>query len=133
MIRFRSLLLLALVCASPAVGDEGMWLLNDFPSAKVQAAHGFGPSQEWLDRVRLGAVKLGGCSASFVSTHGLVMTNHHCVRECVQDLSTSKADYLEKGFFARDAKDERRCSHIEASQLVSITDVTERIRNATAG
>ena len=133
MIRLRSLLLVALVCASPALGDEGMWLLNDFPSAKVQAARGFAPSQEWLDRVRLGAVKLGGCSASFVSTHGLVMTNHHCVRECVQDLSTSKADYLEKGFFARDAKDERRCSHIEASQLVSITDVTERIRNATAG
>jgi len=134
VIKLRSVLLPALVCASSAVADEGMWLLNDFPSAKVQAAYGFAPSQQWLDRVRLGAVKLSpGCSASFVSTHGLVMTNHHCVRDCVQDLSSPKADYLEKGFLARTPKDERRCPNLEASQLVSITDVTERIRGATAG
>ncbi|HET6981298.1 MAG TPA: S46 family peptidase, partial [Myxococcaceae bacterium] len=133
MNRFRSLLLLVLLAAIPTAADEGMWLLNDFPSAKVQAAYGFGPSQQWLDRVRLGAIKLGGCSASVVSTQGLVMTNHHCVRECVQDLSTPKADYLEKGFFARTAKEERRCPHLEASQLVAITDVSEHIRGATTG
>jgi hypothetical protein len=111
-----------------------MWLVNEFPSAKVQAAHGFAPSQEWLDRVRLGAVRLArGCSASFVSRSGLVMTNHHCVRECVLDLSTPKDDYLARGFFARTAKDERRCPNIEANQLVSITDVTDRVRAAVAG
>jgi len=71
--RLRTILLLALTSAPLAQGDEGMWLLNDFPSAKVQAASGFGPSQQWLDRVRLGAVRLAnGCSASFVSTRGLV-------------------------------------------------------------
>jgi hypothetical protein len=132
--RLRTILLLLLTSASLARADEGMWLLNDFPSAKVQAAYGFGPSQPWLDRVRLGAVRLAnGCSASLVSTQGLVMTNHHCVRECVQDLSTSRDDYLEKGFFAASQKDERRCSNIEANQLLSITDVTDRIRAATAG
>ena len=125
--------LLALASASPALGDEGMWLLNDFPSAKLQAAHGFAPSQQWLDRVRLGAVRVNGCSGSFVASRGLVMTNHHCVRECVQDLSTSRDDYLAKGFYAAADKDERRCANIEANQLVSITDVTERIRAATAG
>ena len=134
MSRFLPVLLLALASASPALGDEGMWLFNDFPSARVQAAYGFGPSKQWLDRVRLGAVRLAnGCSASLVSTHGLVMTNHHCVRECVQDLSTSGDDYLAKGFYAKAQKDERRCAHIEADQLVSITDVTDRIRGATAG
>jgi hypothetical protein len=127
------ILLLALASASPALGDEGMWLLNDFPSARLQAAHGFAPSQQWLDRVRLGAVRVNGCSGSFVSPRGLVMTNHHCVRECVQDLSTSRDDYLAKGFYAAADKDERRCANIEANQLVSITDVTERIRAATAG
>jgi len=132
--RLRATLLIALASASLARGDEGMWLLNDFPSAKVQAVYGFGPSQQWLDSVRLGAVRLAnGCSASFVSTHGLVMTNHHCVRDCVQDLSTSRNDYLERGFFAAAQKDERRCANIEANQLVSITDVTDRIRSATAG
>ncbi|HET9156427.1 MAG TPA: S46 family peptidase, partial [Myxococcaceae bacterium] len=133
MIHPRSLFLLALLGAGPVLADEGMWLLNDFPSAKVQTAYGFGPSQQWLDRVRLGSVKLSGCSGSIVSTHGLVMTNHHCVRDCVSDLSTSKADYLEKGFFARTQQDERRCSHLEATQLIAITDVTEKIRAATAG
>ncbi len=134
MNRLPPILLFALTSAALARGDEGMWLLNDFPSAKVQAAYGFGPSQQWLDRVRLGAVRLAnGCSASFVSTHGLVMTNHHCVRDCVQDLSTSRNDYLERGFFAAAQKDERRCANIEANQLVSITDVTDRIRSATAG
>ena len=134
MIDLRSLLLLLLLGAAPALADEGMWLPNDFPSTRVQAAYGFAPSQQWLDRVRLGAVKLSnGCSASFVSTAGLVMTNHHCARECVQDLSTPRADHLEKGFFAAAPKDERRCPNIEADQLVSITDVTDRIHAATAG
>ena len=134
MIDLRSLLLLLLLGAAPALADEGMWLPNDFPSARVQAAYGFAPSQQWLDRVRLGAVKLSnGCSSSFVSTGGLVMTNHHCARECVQDLSTPRADHLEKGFFAAAPKDERRCPNIEADQLVSITDVTDRIHAATAG
>ena len=128
------LLLLGLVLSPAALAEEGMWLVNEFPSAKVQAAHGFAPSQEWLDRVRLGAVRLArGCSASFVSRSGLVMTNHHCVRECVLDLSTPKDDYLARGFFARTAKDERRCPNIEANQLVSITDVTDRVRAAVAG
>jgi len=134
VIDLRSLLLLLLLGAAPALADEGMWLPNDFPSARVQAAYGFAPSQQWLDRVRLGAVKLSnGCSASLVSTGGLVMTNHHCARECVQDLSTPRADHLEKGFFAAAPKDERRCPNIEADQLVSITDVTDRIHAATAG
>ena len=134
MIDLRSLLLLLLLGAAPALADEGMWLPNDFPSTRVQAAYGFAPSQQWLDRVRLGAVKLSnGCSASVVSTGGLVMTNHHCARECVQDLSTPRADHLEKGFFAAAPKDERRCPNIEADQLVSITDVTDRIHAATAG
>ena len=111
-----------------------MWLVNEFPSAKVQAAYGFSPSQEWLDRVRLGAVRLArGCSASFVSRNGLVMTNHHCVRDCVQDLSTPKDDYLERGFFARTEKDERRCPKIEANQLIAITDVTDRVHAAVGG
>ena len=111
-----------------------MWLLNDFPAAKVQAAYGFAPSQAWLDKVRLGSVRLAnGCSASLVSTRGLVMTNHHCVRDCVQDLSTDRDDYLATGFLARSDQEERRCAHIEANQLVSITDVTDRIRAATAG
>ncbi len=111
-----------------------MWLFNDFPAERVEKAYGFRPDQAWLDKVRLGAVRLaGGCSASFVSPRGLVMTNHHCIRSCIEDLSTPKADLLEKGFLARSEKDERRCPKVEANQLLEITDVTARIKAATAG
>ncbi len=111
-----------------------MWTYDAFPRAAVKAAHGFEPSQEWLDRLRLSSVRLaGGCSASFVSPDGLVMTNHHCIRSCVQDLSSPKNDYLATGFYAKDLKDERRCPKVEANQLVEMTDVTARLQGATRG
>jgi hypothetical protein len=131
----RSLLLLvALAVPRPSLGEEGMWLLNDFPVQAMEQAHHFHPEQAWLDRVRLGAIRLAnGCSASLVSEHGLVMTNHHCVRECVQDLSSPKEDLLEAGFLAPSEREERRCAALEANQLVAITDVTEQIQAATRG
>ncbi|HZH74927.1 MAG TPA: S46 family peptidase, partial [Archangium sp.] len=111
-----------------------MWTYDAFPSAAVKAAHGFEPSQEWLDHVRLSSVRLaGGCSASFVSPEGLVMTNHHCIRSCVQDLSSAKRDYLATGFFARELKDELRCPKVEANQLVEMKDVTARLQGVTKG
>src|SRR5882672_4603979 len=68
----------------PLSTDEGMWLLNDFPSDRLAKVHGFRPSQGFLDHVRLSAVRLaGGCSGSLVSATGLVMTNHHCAHSCI--------------------------------------------------
>ena len=65
---------------SMARADEGMWTFDAFPAAKMRADYGFAPDQAWLDRVRGAAVRLtGGCSASFVSGEGLILTNHHCV------------------------------------------------------
>ena len=131
----RRLLLLALLAlALPARADEGMWTFNAFPSAMVQQQYGFGPSQEWLDHVRLSAVRIaGGCSASVVSASGLVMTNHHCVHRCVEKLSTPKVDYVKSGFLARQQKDELRCPAMELNQLAEITDVTARVQQATRG
>ncbi|HEX5746769.1 MAG TPA: S46 family peptidase [Archangium sp.] len=111
-----------------------MWTYDAFPRAAVKAAHGFEPSQEWLDSLRLSSVRLaGGCSASFVSPDGLVMTNHHCIRSCVQDLSSPQRDYLATGFYAKELKDELRCPKVEANQLVAMTDVTARLQGATKG
>ena len=130
----RSLLLAFLTVGPAALAEEGMWLLNDFPSKEVGAKYGFAPTQAWLDKVRLGAIKLGmGCSASLVSKRGLVMTNHHCVRECISDLSTPEHDYLENGFVAASDTEERRCPKLEANQLVEITDVTDRVLGAAKG
>jgi hypothetical protein len=128
------LLALGFLLALPAAAEEGMWTYDAFPSAAVKAAYGFEPSKEWLDQVRLSSVRLaGGCSASFVSPEGLVMTNHHCIRSCVQDLSSPKRDYLATGFLAKELKDELRCPKVEANQLVEMTDVTARLQGVTKG
>jgi Peptidase S46 len=118
----------------PLTSDEGMWLLNDFPSERLGRLHGFAPPAEWLDHVRLSAARLaGGCSGSFVSPNGLVMTNHHCAARCIEQLSTAKKDYVASGFYAKSEKDEVKCPEIEINQLVSIADVTDRVVGATKG
>jgi hypothetical protein len=130
----KRLLAVGLLFALPAAAEEGMWTYDAFPRADVKAAHGFEPSQAWLDSLRLSSVRLaGGCSASFVSPDGLVMTNHHCIRSCVQDLSSPQRDYLATGFLAKELKDELRCPKVEANQLVAMTDVTARLQGATKG
>jgi hypothetical protein len=126
-----ALLALAVV---PATADDGLWLPDAFPSARVEKAYGFAPNEAWLDHVRLASVRLArGCSGSFVSPQGLVQTNHHCARDCIAQLSTASEDLVESGFFAKALEDERKCPDVEIDQLVAISDVTARIAGATAG
>lgn len=128
-------IVLPLVLAAPLLrADEGMWTYSDFPSAQVKARHGFGPDAAWLRRAQLASARLaGGCSASFVSPSGLVMTNHHCAAGCVQQLSTPAQDLVRDGFYAPTRPDERRCPDIEINQLLEIRDVTARVNQATSG
>ena len=127
-------LLVSAGLGSAARADEGMWTFDNFPSATVKAKYGVDVDQAWLDRVRGAAVRLStGCSASVVSSEGLVLTNHHCIRNCAQDLSTARTDYIKDGFSARRREDERLCPDMQAEILDSISDVTERIVAATAG
>ena len=79
----RRLLALGLFLSLPAFADEGMWTYDAFPSEAVKKAYGFSPTQAWLDKVRLGSVRLaGGCSASFVSPDGLVMSVRVLIGPC---------------------------------------------------
>ena len=118
----------------PVRADEGMWTYNNFPADKVERTYGFKPDPKWLDHVRLSSVRLArGCSGAFVSARGLVQTNHHCARGCIQQLSTAANDLAAKGFYAVEAKDEIKCPDVEINQLVEISDVTERMSKATAG
>ncbi len=122
--------------ASPLLlhGEEGMWTFNNFPSRTVAAHYGFAPSQQWLNHVRLSSLRIAeGCSASFISPHGLVMTNHHCVLECVQQLSTAGHDFVQNGFIAQSAAEEKECPVFELDQLMQISDVTAEVQRAIAG
>lgn len=122
------------IASYPSESTEGMWLLNGFPSERVGKEFGFAPKQEWLDEVRLASVRLaGGCSGSIVSPNGLVMTNHHCAHQCIEQLSSAKKDFVANGFQAKTAADEKTCPGLELNQLLEITDVTDRVSSATAG
>ena len=110
----------------------GGWYLP-FSLESRQKAYGFKPDQAWLDHVRLSSLRLArGCSASFVSPYGLVQTNHHCARACIEQLSTATRDLIATGFYANEARDELKCPDVEANQLIAITDETDRINRATA-
>ena len=133
MNRIASLCLAAALIAAPVLADEGMWTYNNFPTAKVKAKYGVEPTKDWLDHVRLSSVRIaGGCSASVVSADGLVMTNHHCARECIENISGNmKKDFNRDGFFAKTQAEEARCPGYELNQLTEITDVTKRVQDAT--
>ena len=114
--------------------EEGMWTFDNFPSKTVGEKYGFTPSQAWLDHVRLASLRIaGGCSASFISPEGLVMTNHHCVVECVEQISTPKDNFVDDGFVAKTDAEERKCPAFELDQLVEIRDVTREVQGAIVG
>lgn len=107
-----------------------MWTFEAPPMAYWKGQYGFEPAQSWLDHVRLSSVRIPGCSASFVSDQGMVMTNHHCARSCITAVSPKDTSYQEAGFVARTGAEEKRCPQMYADQLQSIEDVTAKVRGA---
>ena len=117
-----------------ARAEEGMWTLTDLPRASLRQRYGFEPSDDWLLHVQRAAVRLGnGCSGSFVSPQGLVMTNHHCAVSCITEHSSSGQDLMKNGFYAQSREQEKRCTGLEVNQLVEVEDVTQYIHGATQG
>jgi hypothetical protein len=119
-----------LVCALavPVLGDEGMWLFNEFPKDAVKKAYSFEVTDAFLENLRLATLRIGGSSASFASAGGLVLTNREAVANCVTKLSTPEHDYVKDGFYAAAGPDERACAGLTASVLVSLEDVTSQIK-----
>src|SRR5215475_1696874 len=115
----------------PAAADEGMWTFDNPPLKQLKEKYGFEPTKEWLDHVRLASVRFNdGGSGSFVSPHGLVITNHHVAAGQLQKASTPQIDYLKNGFYAKTPAEEIKCSDLELNVLVSYENVTDRIRSA---
>jgi hypothetical protein len=123
--------LLIVLLALPAFGDEGMWTFHDFPQALVKQRYGVDISQAWLDRVRASTVRLSGCTASFVSPEGLILTNHHCADTCLDENSTNTKNLVKEGFLARTRDKELRCTTQIADVLVAMENITDKVVAAT--
>ena len=147
MMRSIRFLVLALVLALPAglqaqnllegeypgLETGKMWTFDVPPKEYWAKRYNFTPTDAWLDHVRLSALRYGGgCTASFVSAEGMVMTNHHCARACIESATKPGEDFLTNGFYAARREDERACQGLFLDQLQQITDVTERVGQSHA-
>jgi hypothetical protein len=112
--------------------DAGkMWTFDNPPLDYFEEAYGFRPDDDWFEKARLGALRFAThCSASFVSPNALVMTNHHCARESITEVSEPGEDLLETGFVAATLADEKRVKDLYVEQLISIADVTDEVVSA---
>lgn len=123
-----------LAIANSTFAAEGMWTLDNLPYADLEKNYNFKPTPEWIQKSMRSAVRLaGGCSGSFVSPEGLVLTNHHCIISCVEDLSSKEQDLMNKGFLAHARNDEKQCPGMEVNRLEKTEDVTTRMQKALAG
>lgn len=94
--------------------DEGMFPLSHLNQVDLKNA-GFRIGEKDIynpDGIALtdALVRLGGCTGSFVSDQGLIITNHHCVFGSVAELSSTQQDYLENGFYAKTRSNELKTS-----------------------
>ena len=112
-----------------AEADEGMWLYNHPPRELLLKKYGFELSDAWLEHLQLSSVR-PGASAEFVSQDGLVLSNHHVGSRAIQRLSTPEHNYMRDGFYARTRAEELPCAGMALNVLVSIEEVTDRVKAA---
>jgi hypothetical protein len=125
------------VAAKPAFENHGgMWMPSQVPlkanelkqlGLAIDPALLSDPKSSLLSAI----VNLNGCSASFVSKEGLVVTNHHCAVSALQKNSTPAENLLETGMLAKTRAEERSSGpSSRLSVLSKMTEVTERVRPA---
>jgi len=135
VVRHASAVTLGAALLCPAVrADEGMWTFDNPPVKQLREKYNFTPTQQWLDHLRLSCVRLNdGGSGSFVSPHGLLLTNHHVARGQLQKNSSAEHDYIRDGFFAATPDQEMKSQDLEVNVLASYENVTDRVNAATKG
>src|SRR6516162_7448180 len=133
-VRAVSVLSIAVAGLSVCRADEGMWTFDNPPVKQLAEKYNFTPTQQWLDHVRLSSVRLDdGGSGSFVSPHGLLLTNHHVALGQLQKNSTPQHDYVRDGFYASTPEQEMKSPDLEVNVLVSMENVTDRVLAALKG
>ena len=134
MKRLLAALFAGSLCVVAVVADEGMWTLNNFPTDAVAKKYGVQIDARMLDHLQKAIVRLEtGCTGSFVSPDGLILTNHHCAASCLAENSTATRDLLSAGFSSPTRPGEVRCQGEQASVLMETQEVTADVTRALAG
>jgi hypothetical protein len=110
--------------------NEGFWPFNRIPRAAIKQALGVDLSDQWIERVQQASVRFPSGSGSFVSSDGLVLTNHHVSLDLLHKMSTPERDFASKGFTAGDRSQEIRAKDLELMSLQKIEDVTGKVNEA---
>jgi hypothetical protein len=125
---------IAALAALPAAADEGMWTFDNPPAAAIEQKYGAKIDAPWLKRVQGATVRLEtGCTGSFISGDGLILTNHHCAEDCIAQNSSEGNDLVANGFLAGTREKELKCEEDAVSVLVGTEEVTAKVAAALEG
>ena len=127
-------LFVGIVCSSLLIADEGMYPISMINTLDLKAKGlAIEPSDIFNpDEISLidGICNVGGCSGSFVSDEGLILTNHHCAYGAIQRASTTEHDYLQNGFMAEDRSTEVQAKGYTVRITESYRDVSDEVLSA---
>lgn len=119
---------------SATIPDEGMFPLSDLDRAGLKTAGLKINEKDIYNPGKVGLVdalvRVGGCSGSFVSEDGLIITNHHCAFSAVQLASTPEKDYLTNGFIAPTKEQEIEAKGLPIRITESYEDVSKEVLGA---
>ncbi|MBN2069968.1 MAG: S46 family peptidase [Candidatus Krumholzibacteriota bacterium] len=141
-LKFTTILVIAILLCGPVIlsAEEGMWPLDRIDKELLAEMKGLGLelSQKELyapggSGVAYAIVNLGGGTGSFISSTGLILTNHHVGFTALQRASTSENNILQNGFYAGEIENDIPAEGYQARVLVSIKDVTEKVLKAAKG
>src|SRR5688572_32196816 len=117
--------------------NEGMWLplLLEKLNEKEMKSLGMKISARDIYNINSGSLKdaivsLGGfCTGEIISNKGLVLTNHHCGFDAIQNHSTLERNYIRDGFWAKNNSEELPNPGLFVTFIVRIEDVTKQVLN----
>ncbi len=136
MNRILSILIASLLLAlNPAKADEGMWMLPLIQRLNIDTMQSLGCrlSAEDIYSINNGSLKdavvifNGNCTGEIVSEDGLLLTNHHCGYDAIQNHSSVEHNYLEDGFWAMKREEELPNDNMTVTFLIRMEDVTDVI------
>ena len=125
--KFSLVSVLLLIGGFTLSAEEGMFLPNRLPVEILRGRYSFNITPYWRRLIQQASVRFPNGSGSFVSSKGLVFTNHHIGLDCAEKLSSEEANIVEDGFFAQTRAEEKKCPDLELNVLETIEDVTEKV------